>query len=370
MKKKLTAISLFSGAGGMDVGFANAGFDILWANDYDPAACKTYSLNHSSQVVCGDVNDHWNALADFKGIDVLFGGPPCQGFSVAGKMDPSDERSKLLWAFVQAVDVLKPRAFVCENVKALATLEKWGPVRELFIKRVSALGYGCGFVVLSASDYGVPQSRERVFFVGLLGSPVPNLRTLMTKYRKKSKTIRQTIEHLGPAGNPKNSRICRAKITLAKVPVLRRSPNAGMLFNGLGRPLRLDGFSATLPASMGGNKTPIVDEDELYHNKPSWVEQYHADLWNGKKPSFTAAPASLRRLTIDEAIRIQTFPVDYVFHGPNSAIWRQIGNAVPPALAECVAKAVRDLLTGGGLTDHTDERGQTEMPLACFAPMK
>jgi DNA (cytosine-5)-methyltransferase 1 len=367
VKNGLKAVSLFSGAGGMDVGFVSAGFETLWANDFDSKACETYAANHSNPVACGDVNDYWEELEQFKGADLVFGGPPCQGFSVAGKMDPSDARSQLLWAFVKAVEIVKPRAFVCENVQALATLEKWRSVRELFLKRVSAAGYGCGFVVLCASEYGVPQSRQRVFFIGLRARPVPNLVRLLAAYQKKAKTIRQTIEHLGPAGNPNNNRICRAKITIAETPVLRRSPYAGMLFNGLGRPLKLDGYSATLPASMGGNKTPIVDEEELYQKKTPWIEDYHSALMRGVKASFKEAPPRLRRLTIDEAIRIQTFPENYVFHGPNSAVWRQIGNAVPPALAECVARAVSDLLTGKIRSDHTDKNGQTEMALACFA---
>ncbi len=354
----------------MDIGFAKAGFNILWANDFDPAACATFAANHSTPIVCGDINDYWNDLKDYRGVDLVFGGPPCQGFSVAGKMDPLDERSKLLWAFVKAVETLKPRAFVCENVKALGVLEKWGAVRELFMKRVSALGYGCRLVVLCASDHGVPQARKRVFFVGLRGQAVPNLASLMINYRKKAKTIRQVIEHLGPAGNPKNSRICRAKITIAQTPVLRRSPYAGMLFNGLGRPLKLDGFSATLPASMGGNKTPVIDEEELYNNQPSWIESFHARVMKGLKPTFGEAPSRLRRLTIDEAIRIQTFPHDYDFQGPNSAIWRQIGNAVPPALAECVGKAVADLLNGTAEIGHMDEQGQGEWDLACYADPK
>lgn len=340
----LKAVSLFTGAGGMDIGFINAGISVCWANDFDSHACSTYQANHNAPIVCGEIDNHISTLEKFKGVDFVFGGPPCQGFSVAGKMDTNDPRSKLLWSFLRVVDLIKPRAFVCENVKALAKLQKWKPVREAFLAKAHSLGYGCKYVVLSASDYGVPQSRERVFFIGIKENDVPDLDKLMKSYRQPSKTVREAISDLGKPHTSGNTRVCNAKVTLAASPVLRKSAYAGMLFNGLGRPLKIDGFSATLPASMGGNKTPIIDDDELYEGKPSWVEDYHKKLLSGCKPTFDLAPARLRRLTIDEAIRLMTFPVDYKFSGPNSAIWRQIGNAVPPKLAESVARAVVDLI--------------------------
>ena len=124
-----------------------------------------------------------------------------------------------------------------------------------------------------------------------------------------------------------------------------------LTFNGLGRPVLLDGFSATLPASMGGNKTPIIDEECLHGGLKPWVEEYHGKLLEGFEPVFGEAPARLRRLTVDEAIRIQTFPVNYEFVGGTSAIFRQIGNAVPCKLAEAVAKALLEILSGN--SDNT-----------------
>jgi DNA (cytosine-5)-methyltransferase 1 len=118
-----------------------------------------------------------------------------------------------------------------------------------------------------------------------------------------------------------------------------------MLFNGQGRPLDPDGYSATLHASMGGNKTPIIDEEHLYRNRPSWIEQYHAHLMRGGEPlPFDAAPSRLRRLTVDEAIRLQTFPAKYDFAGSQGQIFTQIGNAVPCKLAYAVGSVTRDVL--------------------------
>ena len=361
--KPYSAISLFSGAGGMDVGFTRAGFKILWANDFDPIACETYRKNHSSTIECGDINSFLSDLRRFKGVDVVFGGPPCQGFSVAGRMDPTDPRSSLVWSFLDVVSQIRPKIFVMENVKALGVLEKWAEIRTEFMRRAEKLGYGCSFTVLNSAWFGAPQNRERVFFVGVQNEVHPTLEHLFERHVTKTPTVSDTIRHLGRAGNPTNARVCRAKITLAENPVMRKSPYAGMLFNGLGRPLKLHGTCSTLPASMGGNKTPIVDEDTLYHGLKPWVEEYHSALSAGKKTSFESAPERLRRLTIDEAILLQTFPSDYEFAGRNSAIFRQIGNSVPPLLAEAVAKIVLELLSGKRKLTIPQKSGQQYLHL-------
>ena len=126
---------------------------------------------------------------------------------------------------------------------------------------------------------------------------------------------------------------------------MRKSPYAGMMFNGLGRPMNLDAVSCTLPASMGGNKTPIIDSQLLADaNSDDWIKNYHDGLADGSIiPEYRPAPERLRRLTINEAALIQTFPRDYVFMGTKSAIYTQIGNAVPCKLAECVARSTLSL---------------------------
>lgn len=342
MNKKLRGISLFSGAGGMDVGFKNAGINVVWANEIDKDAYETYKENNKdTEIVKGDIREHYKSLNDIRDIDVVFGGPPCQGFSVAGKMDPNDERSTLVWTFLEIVKIVKPKAFVIENVKALATLEKWKPVRERIVKEANEMGYSCGIYILNSVDFGVPQKRERVFFIGFRGKEL-DLNEFINKQKKGKKTVRDTINHLGPAGTEMNPHTCTAIITLAKKPVLRKSPYAGMIFNGIGRPLNLDDASTTLPASMGGNKTPIIDENMLYGDKTNdWVKEYHTGLMNNTiEPEYKEAPEMLRRLTIKEASLIQTFPEDYKFLGSKSSIYRQIGNAVPCGLAEVVAKSV------------------------------
>ena len=342
------AISLYSGAGGLDKGFVKAGFSIIWANDFDKDACQTYKENIGEHIRCGDINLFKGELENIKeDVDLLIGGPPCQGFSVAGKMDPHDPRNKNIWTYVDILKLIKPRAFVMENVKALGTFAKWSPVREELLNKIREIGYAVNFIVVNASEYDVPQSRERVFFIGfkMNNFTVPDLSSMLKPYQKKAPTVRQSLTVLDRAGYGNNVSLCKAKITLASNPVLRKSPYAGMLFNGLGRPVRIDGYCSTLPASMGGNKTPIIDEDELYNNATGWVKYYHSSIMNGlSKSNFKEAPNHLRRLTVEEAAILQTFPLGFKFCGSQSSKFKQIGNAVPCNLAYQVAQMMMECL--------------------------
>lgn len=347
MNNKFTGISLFAGAGGMDVGFKNAGINIIFANELIKDAADTYNANHPEGIMVNDdINNIIDKFHNYKGVDIVFGGPPCQGFSVAGKMDPDDMRSRLIFTFLEVVEKVTPRAFVMENVKALGTLEKWKSVRIKFLKRANSLGYSCVPIVLNASEYGVPQKRERVFFIGIKDNLDPffeyTINNLILDYKSKSPSVREILSPLGRAGTEKNPHTCTAKITFATHPIMRKSPYAGMYFNGQGRPIDIDGYSNTLPASMGGNKTPFVDEDYLYgSSSENWVVSYHQGLCNGTIiPEFKEAPKRLRRITIKEAAKIQTFPDNYIFKGNKGSIYTQLGNAVPCKLAEAVAKAV------------------------------
>ncbi|MBR1496775.1 MAG: DNA cytosine methyltransferase [Oscillospiraceae bacterium] len=352
--KKRTAISLFSGAGGLDVGFELAGFDIICANEFDHDAAEAWRANRPdkhSVMIEGDINDHIHKLSAFQGIDIVFGGPPCQGFSVAGKMDPNDIRSQLVWRFMDVVELTAPKVFIMENVAALGTLAKWESVRNGIISRGNELSYSVSFKVHHTSEYGVPENRDRVIFVGVqqsIGQTDGFYKALET-YNATPKTVREVLVSAGQYGTSENPQTCTATITLATHPVMRRSPYAGMLVNGAGRPIDLNGIAPTLPASMGGNKTPIVDEVALYDaTKQNWFETYHAGLVAKTiDPATTIVPKTIRRLTIKECAAIQTFPDGYKFSGRKTKQYKQIGNAVPCQFANAVACSVRDAYMGG-----------------------
>lgn len=351
MKKRYTGVSLFTGAGGMDVGFEKAGVSVVFANELVKEAAETYKANRPGcTIVNDDIYNVLDSLNQFHGADFVFGGPPCQGFSVAGKMNPDDNRSKLIFTFLDVVERVQPRAFVMENVKALGVLEKWEDVRKKYLKRAADMGYFCLPFILNATEYGVPQKRERVFFIGIKdhGNPFFEyfMKNILEDNRIRAPFLRDLLAPLGPAGSAANPRTCTAKITFATHPIMRKSPYAGMYFNGQGRPVDVDGYANTLPASMGGNKTPFVDEDYLYGKaSEDWVVQYHKGLMDGSiEPEFKEAPARLRRITVKEAAKIQTFPDNYIFCGNKGRVYTQIGNAVPCMLAEAVAKSVIEYL--------------------------
>jgi DNA (cytosine-5)-methyltransferase 1 len=268
-------------------------------------------------------------------------------------MDPDDERSQLIHSFFDVVDTLQPKAFVCENVKALAVLTKWQGVRDALFAR-GRKAYRVALIILNATEYGVPQIRERMFLIGLhkdvFAGSDSDLQAMieagLSGQTKRPRTVADVVRGLGRAGSDGNSRTCAAKITFARSPIMRKSPYAGMMFNGAGRPLPTKKWATTLPASMGGNKTPIVDEAEIFDGENSYIEAYHGHLMAGGAPRIGDAPSRLRRLTIDECMAIQTFPETYELAGSRSSQYRQLGNAVPPLLAEAVGRVVSGALNG------------------------
>ncbi len=369
-----TFVSLYSGCGGLDLGFARAGFTPVWANDIDPDAVNTYNrlervrdLAWSSaatrfkghRAVCGDIRvaakSLWEGMAD-----IVIGGPPCQGFSVAGRMDPNDPRSRHVFDFLGLVNRIRPKAFVMENVAALARNKRWGEIIRT-LQDAATEDYKVSLVVLNASHWGVPQARERMFLIGVpQDGPdfvLPDPPTVETP-----PTVRDALLKLPPVGSPGNDSLCTAIITLAKKPVLRRSPYAGMLFNGQGRAMNLDRPAPTLPATMGGNRTPIVDDGHLHGSSEPWIVSYHKRVFEEHLPAFEALPADapLRRLTVQEAAVLQSFPCDLEWQGRQSAQFRQIGNAVPPLLAFHLAAAVANSLLGS--PKKFDSCGATSMP--------
>ena len=344
-----TVATFYCGAGGLDLGFERAGFDVVFANDIDPVAVQTHrELSHSRIAIAGDVRKV--DLKPATGADVVIGGPPCQGFSGAGKMNPHDARSRHVWTFLSLVSRIKPKAFVMENVKNLYDNDRWAELREDLLGAARTLGYSTRLSLLNAADFGVPQDRNRMFFIGIRGNAsVPEI-----EFDPKVTmiSVRQALGQLPRYGSLGNDTFCTAKITAAAKPVLRRSPYAGMLFNGAGRPLDLERPSTTLPASMGGNRTPIIEQNLLDDGgAESWIRGYHSHLWSGGEPlAFGPIDAPLRRLTVEEAGALQGFPSGVRLAGQTSAQFRQIGNSVPPPLAEAVA---RHLL---GFIDKADGR--------------
>ena len=164
-KKQPTVISLFAGVGGMDLGFIEAGFKVVWANDFEKDCAKTYQRNIGDHIVVGDIRDIKSKDLP-KNPDVVIGGFPCQGFSINNiNRTMKDERNHLYKEMLRIIKDTKPKYFVAENVKGLLSMEK-GKVIELILNDFRNIGYEVDYKLLTAADYGVPQMRQRVFIVG------------------------------------------------------------------------------------------------------------------------------------------------------------------------------------------------------------
>jgi DNA (cytosine-5)-methyltransferase 1 len=260
-------------------------------------------------------------------VDLLAGGPPCQPFSVAGRqrshLDPRD----CIPQFVRAVEECRPFAFLIENVPGLVS-PRHGAYFRIVIQYLKALGYNVRSAVLDAADYGVPQHRTRVFVVGLReGVYHFPTATHGSHAGEEPYVAAGSVLKDAPTDLPNT-----AKVTFARKPVLRRQPWDGMLVNGGGRPINLAEPCQTIPASAGGNRTHIVDPDGV-------LVEYHAHLLSGGTPR-SGIVEGVRRLTVAESARIQSFPDEHRFLGRQSSRYRQVGNAIPPVLAAAIAGAL------------------------------
>jgi len=322
----MKAIDLFAGAGGLSLGLKNAGWDVVAAVEVDKYAVATHHQNfpNTKGLRC-DVRDvDWSKYQD---IDLVAGGPPCQPFSVSGKQLGQQDMRDMVPEFVRVVSEVLPRAFVMENVKGLASA-KFKDYLDKAVGVLKALGYNVNHAVLNSADHGVPQFRERLFVVGIRDGefkfPKP---THGPGYKHPWVTVADALAY-APYDTPN-----AAKVVYCKNPILRKSPNAGMLVNGKGRPLNLNMPSMTIPASAGGNRTHIIDRDNV-------LFEYHASLMKGGK-ARAGLVDGCRRLTLRECARIQGFPDSFDFIGPKSKQYSQVGNAVPPLLAEAVCRSVK-----------------------------
>lgn len=392
--KKLKVVGLFSGCGGLDLGFIQAGFDIIWANDFNSDAVKTYQRNIGNHITCGDITKIKSSeIPD--NFDVLLGGFPCQGFSIANsKRNMDDKRNFLYLEMLRIIKDKKPKFFVAENVKGLLSMEK-GRIIEMIVSDFKKIGYDVDYKVLKASDFGVPQNRERVVIIGnRLGAPNPFPK--VTHGDKNEKllpyvTVKEVVGHLA------NKRI---SINPVKI-------NGKLIYNHIARTNVQDEFwGRKHPVNQhdicdylkywrdkSGWSTKKVDEHFGYaHTAGHWFRKDNnsgsipnpKDWWelkkifkfdskydkavtelvlkpitfeqslrinNWDKPSDTITatgpeihPNRERRMSVRECAIIQTFPDDFIFEGSMASMYQQIGNAVPVLLAYKIAKEIKTQL--------------------------
>jgi len=391
--KKHSVVGLFSGCGGLDLGFINSGYEVVWANDFFKDAVDTYKKNIGDHIVLGDITEIPSSEIP-NNFDVLLGGFPCQGFSIANiKRSMKDERNFLYKEMLRIIKDKQPKYFVAENVKGILSMQK-GKVIELIVNDFKDLGYEVDYKVLKASEYGVPQHRERVFIVGNrlgLKNPFPkkthgqeqNLLPFVStkeavgflsniRIRDKSFKLRgqQIINHKARTNVHDKFWGRKHKVNqhdvcdyleywrgLSGWSTKRIDEHFGYAHTA-GHWFRKDNNSGSIPnPSDWWELKKILGFDDQYDNqvtelelKPITFEQsLRINNWDTPSDTITATgpeihPNRERRMSVRECALIQTFPIDFEFFGSLGNMYRQIGNAVPVLLAEKVAEEIKNEL--------------------------
>ena len=297
-------VSLFSGAGGLDYGFTMAGHTIVWANDIFCDAVLTYKRNIGDHIVCEDITKV--SSEEIPACDMVIGGFPCQGFSVANvKRHEDDDRNVLYLQLLRVIKEKQPRFFLAENVKGILTLGG-GKVFERIMEDFRSLNYSVQYKLLNAADYGVPQKRERVIIVGVRND-------VDFKYTYPKPTHNQE----GDNG-------------------LAKWVSSSEALSILPDPDMPNDIANHVYSKYKLNINGYIGHRLLDPEKPAPTVTARGDDKGGVV--ILPHPNGQRRMTCRELATIQSFPVDYYFEGKPSSIYRQIGNAVPPMLAYNIAK--------------------------------
>jgi DNA (cytosine-5)-methyltransferase 1 len=345
----MLVIDLFSGVGGLSLGFSQAGFKIIYANEYNKEIADAYKLNHIDTEV--DTTDILNIDFEKKfkpfqnKVNIVIGGPPCQGFSQKGKrIGISDERNFMFRQFIKAVEIIKPDCFVMENVSNILTAEN-GYFRDEIISSFERIGYKTESNILKTEKFGVPQTRRRAFFLGAKGRlnfHLPNGNGLKT-------TVIEAISDLPIliSGEGYDTQNYTSEPLNAYQQLMRK--NSSVVKNHFSTKHSDTVLERLSLISIGSKKESLPS-----HHR---TKSIHSGTWmrlnpDGFSPTITTRfdtpssgqftlPYQDRCLTIREAARLQSFPDDFIFSGNKSTQMLQVGNAVPPLVAFEIAKVIK-----------------------------
>lgn len=331
--KKYTFISLFTGAGGLDLGFMENGFEGIMASDIMPQAKATFEHNHPAipfiqKDICSLEIAEIQKFIGAREVDVILGGPPCQGYSNMGNKNSADPRNLLFENYVRIVDAIRPKCFVFENVKGLMTMFEGRYFKQVVLAFLK-IGYNLHFSLVDSSNYGVPQKRERVIIVGTLSDKqflFPNHSLNSFGGIPSFKNVGAAINDLAKAGDeiPNHIPLSHTEKVIRRYQLI---PEGGKLPppDQLPEDIRRKNFGTTYVR---------LHRDKL---APTIVPGNNA---------FPVHPTLNRSLTPREAARIQTFPDSFVFMGDRCSQCIQIGNAVPPLMAAKLAASISNFLKG------------------------
>ena len=331
-------IDLFCGIGGLSLGFEKAGFKVEIAIDMWEDAIKTFNHNRTDKVAQTISVEDFNTdvlpeIVKRESICGIIGGPPCQGFSTVGKREIDDDRNHLYLEFYKAVKIAKPKFFVIENVKGMLTLNKGAFVKDI-LKRFGkdGLGYTISMQLLNAADYGVPQNRQRVFFVGIKGKEFQfpeKLQEIITCSDAISDLEGANSEHYGSVAQNDYQKLMRegaqkphnqdyTSHTDQTISIISKIPDGGNI--------------KCLPREFWEVRKYNKAFERMHSQKPSnTIDTGHRNYFHYKEPRIP---------TVREAARIQSFPDSFKILGTRGSQYKQVGNAVPPLLAEAIANEI------------------------------
>ncbi|WP_292020244.1 DNA cytosine methyltransferase [Maritimibacter sp. UBA3975] len=349
LSRRIKTLSLFSGAGGMDIGFHNAGgYDIVGCVEISAKYAATLEANtgaerffgDGTQVFCQDVEDFDAEAFSDKGVECIIGGPPCQTFSAAGRraggvIGTSDVRGQLFKRYCEIVEIVRPKVFVFENVYGLPGANGGAPWRSI-LESFSALGYRLNFEVVDAADYGVPQHRERLFLIGAL--------------EKQFDFPKPTHGPDSDSDQPLTS--VAAAIEDLQNPAEHPSSGPGGMYGHL-LPLVPPGLNYSFFTAEMGHPKPVFAWRSKFHDLLYKVDPSYPCRTLKAQPGKFTGPFHWknRHFSVPELKRLQTFPDEYHLEGNQGVVLEQIGNSVPPRLAQVIAMAISNQYFGGQFED-------------------
>lgn len=329
MRNEINYIDLFSGAGGMSLGFDQVGFNNIFSIDIEPRFCETYKTNFPKHnLIQKDIsklsNEEIKSLIGNQIIDVIIGGPPCQGFSMAGNIGRKfidDSRNQLFREFARIVEIVQPSYFVMENVARLFTHNK-GETKKEIIELFKKMNYNVDCKVVNTAHFGIPQVRNRVLFIG---NRISNNIVFPTKTIDKPISIKEAIDKLPKLKSGEKSKIPNHISMKHSEQMLEKMKYV----------------------SDGGNRNEIP---ELIRPKSGDVRKYIR--YKSTEPAVCVTGdmrkifhySQNRALTVRELATLQTFPLDFIFKGSTISQQQQVGNSVPPILAKEIALTIKKMM--------------------------
>lgn len=347
---KYRVLDLFCGAGGLSLGFKLAGYEIIGGIDFQEDAIKTHEKNFKNSIsICGDIREiddnKVKELFEDK-VDIIIGGPPCQGFSAGNRQQiENDPRNKLFFEFIRFVKILKPKAIVIENVRQILTKDK-GFAKNKIFEILKEQGYNVDVRVLTASEYGVPQNRNRAVFIGIR-KEIGNFNYDSIKKVSKIVSVKEAIGEL-------------YELEESKTNILTNQPRTKFQKYVRAKDNKIINHEPKYPNSEVQERMGYVPQGGNWKNVPEHLwkvkrNNRHSSAYrrlDEMKPSITIDtghmnyfhPLYNRVPTVRESARLQSFPDDFEFIGTPTSQLRQVGNAVPPLMAKAVATLIKEVL--------------------------